>query len=366
MASAVLVLVGTAKGAFVLRSDAARREFQVSGPHLAGWQVSAFAFDGRHGRCRLLAGARSALWGAFVYWSDDLGATWSEPEQATLAFPADTGATLQQVWQLETAGPDEPDVVYAGVEPAALFRSDDAGQTFSLVRGLWDHPHRPCWQPGGGGLCLHTILVDPRDPRRIHVAISTGGVYRSEDRGERWQPRNVGIRADFLPEDQRYPEFGQCVHKVGRDAADPDRLYLQNHFGLYRSDDGGDTWWDVADGIPSDFGFPLVAHPRRPNTAYVIPLQSDAARWTVDGACRVYRTRTAGASWEPLGEGLPGAGAYLTVLRDAFAADSLDPAGLYFGTRTGQLFGSTDEGGRWRLLLDYLPPILCVKAAVLE
>src|SRR5579884_1208309 len=309
MASAVLVLVGTAKGAFVLRSDAARREFQVSGPHLAGWQVSAFAFDGRHGRCRLLAGARSALWGAFVYWSDDLGATWSEPEQATLAFSADTGATLQQVWQLETAGPDEPDVVYAGVEPAALFRSDDAGQTFSLVRGLWDHPHRPCWQPGGGGLCLHTILVDPRDPRRIHVAISTGGVYRSEDRGERWQPRNVGI--------------------------------------------------------PSDFGFPLVAHPRRPNTAYVIPLQSDAARWTVDGTCRVYRTRTAGASWEPLGEGLPGAGAYLTVLRDAFAADSLDPAGLYFGTRTGQLFGSTDEGGRWRLLLDYLPPILCVKAAVL-
>jgi photosystem II stability/assembly factor-like uncharacterized protein len=250
------------------------------------------------------------------------------------------------------------------VEPAALFRSDDGGETFQLVEGLWNHPHRPRWTPGGGGLCLHTVLPHPTDPERIWVAISTGGVYRSDDGGGSWQPRNQGVRAQFLPEPDRYPEFGQCVHKIDLAAGRPDRLYLQNHWGLYRSDDAGDSWVDVANGVPSDFGFPVVAHPADPEAAYVIPLTSDEFRCTPDARMQVFRTRDAGGSWEPLGDGLPQRDAYLTVLRDGFASDGMDPAGLYFGTRTGELFGSTDGGESWRMLAEWLPPVTCVKAAV--
>jgi hypothetical protein len=266
------------------------------------------------------------------------------------------------VWQLQPAGDDRPDTVFAGVEPAALFRSDDRGETFELVRGLWDHPHRPRWEPGGGGLCLHTVLVDPGDPDRMWIAISTGGVYRTEDGGKSWQARNQGVRAVFLPD--KHPEFGQCVHKIAPAGGNPDRLYLQNHWGLYRSDDAGDHWEDMANGVPSDFGFPMVAHPRDPGTAWIIPLDSDQFRCTPDGRARVYRTGDAGASWEALGDGLPERDAWLTVLRDGFGTDGLDPAGLYFGTRTGQLYASADEGGHWQTLAGWLPPVVCVKAAV--
>ncbi len=358
----VLLAVGTMKGAWLFAGDPGRGKWRASGPHFRGEQVYAIRFDGRGGRRRLLAGTAHGHWGAVVRRSDDLGRTWVEPERANLRFPEGSDASLARVWQLQPAGEDRPGTVWAGVEPAALFRSDDGGETFELVEGLWEHPHRPRWEPGGGGLCLHTVLLDPADPERMWIAISTGGVYRSDDGGRSWQARNDGIRAVFLPD--RYPEFGQCVHKVARAGGRPGRLYLQNHWGLYRSDDGGDHWEDMANGVPSDFGFPMVAHPADPDTAWMIPLDSDEFRCTPDGQARVYRTRDAGGSWEPLTDGLPQRDAWLTVLRDGFATDGLDPAGLYFGTRTGELFASSDEGEHWQALAGWLPPVVCVKAAV--
>ena len=231
------------------------------------------------------------------------------------------------------------------------------------MQGLLDHPHRPKWTPGGGGLCLHTILPDPVDRNRIIIATSTGGVYRTEDGGATWQARNAGVRADFLPE--KYPEFGQCVHKVVQNPAQPQRLYLQNHWGLYRSDDGGDSTHDIAKSVPSDFGLCMVGHPHDPETVYIVPIESDEYRCTPEGKLRVYRTRNGGASWEPLTRGLPQKNALETVLRDSLTADTLDPAGIYFGTRSGKVFGSADEGKSWQLIQEGLPPVVCVRAAVL-
>ena len=361
-AGEVLLTVGTMKGAWLFAGDPERGKWRWSGPHFRGEQVYAIRFDGRGGRHRLLAGTEHGHWGAVVRSSDDLGRSWSEPAEGNLRFPEGTDAALARVWQLQPAGDDRPGTIWAGVEPAALFRSDDGGETFELVKGLWDHPHRPRWEPGGGGLCLHTVLPDPADPERMWIAISTGGVYRTDDGGRSWQARNDGVRAVFLPD--KYPEFGQCVHKIAPAGGRPDRLYLQNHWGLYRSDDGGDHWEDMANGVPSDFGFPMVTHPTDPDTAWIIPLDSDEFRCTPDGQARVYRTRDAGGSWEALTDGLPERDAWLTVLRDGFASDGLDPAGLYFGTRTGQLFGSADEGDSWQALAEWLPPVVCVKAAV--
>ncbi len=361
----ILLMVGTTKGAFLFRGGEDRSAgFEVSGPYFPGLAVYALAFDGRGGRRRLLAGVESSHWGAMVHRSDDLGRTWSDPAEGNVRFPEGTAAALTRVWQLTPADVDRPDTVYAGVEPAALFRSDDAGETFELVRGLWDHPHRPRWQPGGGGLCLHTVVPDRTDPERMWVAISAAGVYRTDDDGASWQARNRGVRADFLPD--HHPEFGQCVHKIAQAAGEPDVLYLQNHWGLYRSDDGADSWTDIANGVPSDFGFPIVAHPSEPGTAFAIPLESDGFRCMPEGRARVYRTRDAGGSWEALCAGLPQRDAYLTVLRDGFATDGLAPAGLYFGTRTGQVFASDDEGEHWRLVAGWLPPVLCVKAAAVD
>jgi photosystem II stability/assembly factor-like uncharacterized protein len=357
----VLVLVGTMKGLWVFQADPDRKEFRERGPYFPGHTVYAAAFDGRAGRRRLLAAPSSMHWGAVVRASDDLGETWTDPAEGNVRFPEGTDATLRMVWQLQPAGEREPDVVWAGVEPAALFRSDDAGETFQLIRGLWDHPHRPKWQPGGGGLCLHTVIADPGDPANMWVAVSAAGVYRTRDGGATWSVSNKGIRAQFLPDP--YPEFGQCVHKIAR-SADGRMFYLQNHWGLYRSDDQGESWVDVANGVPSDFGFPMVAHPRDPGTAFIIPLTSDEFRVVPDAQPRVFRTRNAGESWEPLSDGLPEGDAYLTVLRDGFTTDGTDPAGLYFGTRTGQLYASSDEGEHWRPLAEWLPPVVCVKAAV--
>jgi photosystem II stability/assembly factor-like uncharacterized protein len=255
-------------------------------------------------------------------------------------------------------------VVFAGVDPAALYRSDDRGETFQPVESLLNHPERPYWMPGFGGLCLHTVLPDPRDPKRIIVGISSAGTYRSDDGGETWTRRNKGVvMADDGP--PIAPHFRpQCAHKMRYDAKNPDRIYLQNHPGVYRSDDGGDSWIDIAKGLPSVFGFPLVAHPSRADTAYLIPLESDNFRVPIEGKTKVWRTRDAGTSWEPLGNGLPQHDAYFSVLRDAFTSDSLDPAGLYFGTRGGHLFASDDEGESWRSIADWLPAVLCVRAAV--
>ena len=357
-----IVLVGTSKGLFTLRSRDGRRSFDVEGPMLPGEEVYATGVDTRSSTPRLFAGSVSMHWGPVLRHSDDLGGSWSEQDEAAVRFPDDTGAALQRIWQVEPGTAADPDVVYAGVEPAALFRSEDRGETFSLVRGLWDHPHRPQWQPGGGGLCMHTVLPHPTDPDRILIALSTGGVYLSDDRGKSWRASNAGIVATFLP-GSPIPEFGQCVHKVARDAANPDRLYLQHHDGIYRSDDGGGSWQAMTSIAGVDFGFPVVAHPSRPDTAYLIPLQGAEYRCTPDGKCVVWRTSDAGATWEPLTNGLPQEDAHLTILRDAFTNDGDDPAGLYFGTRTGEVYGSADDGDSWQELAARLPPVLSVRAA---
>jgi photosystem II stability/assembly factor-like uncharacterized protein len=359
----VILLVGTMKGAFLFRSDASRGEWQSGGPWFQGTPVYALAYDGRGDRRRLWAGSASWHWGPNLRSSDDFGATWTNPEATPIRFPEGSGVDLKQIWQIEPGREEEPEVLYCGVEPAALFESRDGGGTWSVVRGLFDHPHRAKWQPGGGGLCLHTIFVHPRQPRLL-VAISTGGVYRSDDGGATWAPKNQGVRAQFLPEDSRYPEFGQCVHKVVGHERRPERLFLQNHWGLYRSDDFGDRWEDVANGVPSDFGFAMAQHPHDPETVYIVPLESDEFRCTPEARLRVYRTRDAGAAWEPLTAGLPQEGAYETVLRDALATDTCPTAGVYFGTRSGKLFASRDEGDSWRALAEGLPPVVCVKAAV--
>jgi photosystem II stability/assembly factor-like uncharacterized protein len=358
----VLLLVGTMKGAFVFSSNADRREWRMEGPHFRGQAVYAMAFDQRGGRRRILASAQSMHWGSVVRTSDDFGATWSAPDRQNVRFAEGSDLALANIWQLRPGRADEPDVLYAGVEPAALFESRDAGESWSPVEGLLSHPHRPQWQPGGGGLCLHTIVVDPADPRRMGVAISTGGFYRTEDGGESWRARNVGVRAEFLPD--KYPEFGQCVHKVVHHPSRPERLFLQNHWGLYRSDDWGDSWHDIANGVPSDFGFAMEVHPHEPDTVYIVPLESDEFRVVPEARLRVYRTRDAGESWQPLSEGLPQEDAYELVLRDGMASDGADPAGIYFGTRGGKLFGSANAGDTWMEIADALPPVVCVKAAV--
>jgi photosystem II stability/assembly factor-like uncharacterized protein len=354
----VLLLIGTTKGLFTLDASG-----ELNNPIASGASIPSVAYDSRNRR--VLAGKTSFFYGTGVVSSDDLGKTWQEPEQPNLKFPSDVDAVVKQAWQIAPAGPNEPNVVYAGVEPASLFRSTDGGETFELVRGLWDHPHRATWTPGFGGLCLHTVLPDQRDANKMTVAISTGGVYKSDDGGESWRPSNTGIRADFMPEDKRYPEYGQCVHKVARDADKPETLFLQNHGGLYRSDDGGTSWNDIAHDVPSDFGFVMVTHPHKSGTAYIIPNGDAFNRWTPGARLRVYRTSDGGASWEALTSGLPQKDAYITVLRDAFSSDAMNPAGLYFGTRSGELYGSSDDGNTWELLAEHLPPVLVVRAATL-
>ena len=358
-----LLLIGTTKGAFILRSNAQRRSWEVGGPYFHGHSVYALAYDGRRGRRRIWASTQS-YWGTLLRSTDDFGKSWTNPQQAPIRFPADTGVSLKNIWQISLGRPEEPDVLYCGVEPAALFGSCDAGETWSLNRALFDHPHRPRWLPGNGGLALHTVLLDPTDRQRMYVAISSGGVYRSNDGGQTWTAQNRGVRATFMP--NKYPEFGQCVHKIAMHSTHPGRLFLQNHWGLYRSDDYAETWTDIANGVPSDFGFPILVHPQKPEWVYVIPVESDEFRCASEGRLRVYRSRNAGASWEPLMRGLPQKGAYETVLRDALTADGFDPVGLYFGTRSGQLFGSRDEGRSWQKIVEGMPSIVCVRCGVVD
>lgn len=360
-----LLLVGTTKGAFVFRSDAQRTNWGEAGPYFPGRSVYALAYDGRKGRSKLWAAVNSPYWGSFLSSSADFGKTWSDPESYNIKFPEGSDVSLKQIWQIVN-DPHNEDTLYCGVEPAALFKSTDSGETWSLNHGLFDHPHRAQWQPGGGGLCLHTILPDPSNAKRIWIAISTGGVYRSDDGGETWQPRNKGICARFMPPDQQYPEWGQCVHKVVTHPSNPTRMFLQHHWGVYRSDNAGDSWDDIGKGLPSDFGFAMEIDQHDANTVYIIPIESDEFRCTPEGKLRVYRTKDGGDSWHALAQGLPQEDALETILRDNMDADANNPTGLYFGTRSGKVFGSSNGGDSWTLLKEGLPPVTCVKTATVN
>ena len=349
----IALAVGTTQGLFMV-SDG-----RVDGPFFAGDFVPAFTAA----RDRYIGAPLNAHIGATIRSSLDGGATWSDPDASVVAFPDGSGAAVAQVCQLHN-GPPTTSLLFAGTEPAALFRSADGGSSFDLVRPLWDHPDRPSWRssPGCGG--LHTVLTHHARPGRIVVAVSWGGVYRSDDSGATWHARNAGI--GLANAGGNSPDHGQCVHKLDIDAADPDVLWAQAHGGVYRSADAGDSWVEVGRageqrGLPSDFGFPVVAHPHWPNTAYVFPLESEDFRCSAGGRCRVYRTTDAGASWEALGEGLPQENAHVTVLRDAFTAGRADPYVLAFGTASGEIYASADGGDSWRLTVRHLPPILAVR-----
>ena len=355
-----LVAIGTRKGLWLARSND-RRTWALDGPHFLMREVPSIGIDTRGPQPRLLVGFRSEHWGPAIQHSDDLGKTWDEAPEGAVIFPEDTGAAVERVWQI-TPDVHDPDVVWASTEPQALWRSGDRGETFSLVRGLWDHPHRPEWGAGFGGAAIHTILPDPADAASMLVAMSTGGVYRTADGGTSWTANNRGIKAPYQPDP--WPEFGQCVHKVARDSGNPARLYAQNHHGVYRSDDNGATWTSIEDGLPTDFGFTVLTHPTKADTLWLIPVASDDERIPPGGQLQVQRSTDAGASWVTYSEGLP-APSYTCVLRDAAAADTHEQAGIYFGTRNGEVYASADEGESFARIAEQLPDILCVRAAVL-
>jgi hypothetical protein len=350
------IAIGTRKGLW-LGSDS-EGSWHLDGPHFPMSEVTALLWQAGSGTPRLLAGVMSPHWGAKVSASDDLGHTWSEPVGDEMRFAPDDGASLQRVWQLQT-DPYRPGVVWAGCEPTSLWRSDDDGRSFALVRSLWDHPHRPQWAPGFGGAAVHTVV--PRSSDSVVIAMSTGGVYRSDDDAASWRPTNTGISAYFFPDP--YPEFGQCVHKVAADGTDPAVMYAQNHHGVYRSDDDGVTWTSIADGLPSDFGFVMLAHPQRAGTAWVIPLVADGERIPPGGRLRVWRTDDGGRSWSSSESGLPD-DCFTVVLRDSahVAAPQGDgDAVIAFGTRDGCVYVSTDDGRTFEQAASHLPDVLCVR-----
>jgi hypothetical protein len=362
MAGKTILMVGTRKGLWLGTSDEAREEWDFTGPHFDMEEVYSCLVDTRGGTPRLLAGTSSPWLGPQVRRSDDLGGSWHETPNGAVRFPDGVDANVERIWQLVPG--TEDGVVYAGTEPGAVWRSTDRGETFALERALWDHPHHAEWGEGFGGQAFHTILPHPADPQSVTVAISTGGVYQTGDGGRTWEPRNDGIRAEFLPEGQQFPEFGQCVHKVTRHPSQPERLYLQNHGGVYRSDDHGAHWTYIADGLPADFGFPIVVHPHEPDTVFVFPIGGGDGRYPPEAKARVWRSRDAGDTWEELGDGLPDR-FYVAVMRDAMCADDHDRAGLYFGARNGAVWGSADEGATWRQVVSDLPDVMCVRAATI-
>lgn len=362
--SDTLLMIGTRKGLWLARSDEARESWTIEGPQFLMNEVIACSIDSRGGSTRLFAGAMSSHFGPQVFRSDNLGKSWEETPNGAIRFPEDTGAALAQVWQIVPGPDNEPNVLYAGTEPSALFRSTDRGETFELVRALWDHPHREEWGAGFGGQAIHTILPGLDDTAKMTVAMSTGGVYQTSDNRESWSPANKGVKAYFLPDP--WPEFGQCVHKVARHPSTPDRMYLQNHHGVYRTDNGGTEWVSIADGLPSDFGFPILVDPNDPDTVYVFPLVADGERIPPGGKPRVWRSANAGKSWTELGNGLPADGFYAAVMRDAMTADNAPQTGLYLGSRDGSIFASNDAGESWRQIAEHLPDVMCLRSALIS
>ena len=346
-----LLLAGSKKGLFIFTS-ADRASWDMHGPFLRGKEVHHAVHDPRDGR--IYAASNDAWFGSEIVYSDDLGQSWTSAKRNP-AFAESSDLKLERIWHIEPGRASEPGVVYAGVAPAALFRSNDRGETWDEVTALSEHPTRSRWHPGAGGLCLHSIQLDPANPQRMFIAISAVGVFRTDDGGATWQPMNRGTRAEFMPE--KFPEFGQCVHKLLMASSQPRLLFQQNHCGVYRSANAGESWDEITAGLPSDFGFPLGVHPREPETIFVLPLQGAEFRCPPDGKLRVFRTRDGGQSWQPLTDGLPQEDAFSSVLREGMAVDAGTPAGVYIGTNNGKIFASHDEGDSWMTLADNLPPV---------
>ncbi|MFI2712262.1 WD40/YVTN/BNR-like repeat-containing protein [Micromonospora sp. NPDC018662] len=369
--SAIRVLVGTRKGAFLLTSDERRRDWTVDGPHFGGWEI--YHLTGSPvDPDRLYASQSSGWFGQLIQRSDDGGRSWA-PVGNDFAYAGDVGEHLwfdgtprpwefKRVWHLEPSRHD-PDTVYAGAEDAALYVSTDGGEKWSELTALRQHPSGPGWQPGAGGMCLHTIILDPADRDRIYVAISAAGAFRSDDGGASWLPINKGLRSGEIPDQDS--ETGHCVHRLAQHPSRPDTLFMQKHWDVMRTDDAGGSWREVSGNLPSDFGFPIAVHAHEPETIYVVPITSDSLHYPPEGRLRVYRSRTGGEHWEPLTEGLPQSHCYVNVLRDAMAVDTLDECGIYFGTTGGQVYHSADAGDSWAPIVRDLPPVLSVEVQVL-
>lgn len=350
-------MVGTRKGAFLFWSDQNRKQWKRSFHH-EGWMVHHMIYDTRNNE--IYSATSGEVFGGLVQRSPDFGKTW-EHHNEKLDYPSDSEHRVRKIWHVEPGPESTPNRIYAGVERAGLFVSDDKGTHWESVDSLNNHATSELWTPGGGGLILHTIVLDPQDDQRMYVGISAAGVYRTDDGGKTWAPKNKNVRADFLSDP--LPEVGQCVHKFALHPAKPEILYQQNHCGMYRSDDRGDNWIDIGDELPSRFGFALSIHAHDPDTVYIVPLVGDDRRYVADGDMSVWRSRDRGESWEHLTRGLP-KGAYLTILRENLAVDEAHPCGVYVGTQTGQIFFSADEGASWELMADFLPPVYSVSTAI--
>jgi len=391
--SSVRVLVGTHKGGFVIESDGKRENWSVSEPHFAGWEI--YHMKGSPADPNLIFASQTSGWlGQLIQRSTDGGKTWHQPglkpgEPAMPAWPAtapnkfiydtseETGHPLtthqwydgtqhpwefKRVWHIEPSLAD-PNVVYAGIEDAALFKSIDCGESWQELSGLRGHGTGPKWQPGAGGMCLHTVLLDPSNPDRIYIAISAAGAFRTDDGGKTWKPINKGLVSPFMPDPNA--EIGHCVHHVALHPSRPNTLFMQKHWDVMRSDDAGDSWHEVSGNLPTDFGFAIDVHAHEPETIYVVPIKSDSLHYPIDGKLQVYRSRTGGNEWEALTRGLPQQDCYVNVLRDAMAVDCLDDCGIYFGTTGGQVYCSPDGGDTWRTIAENLPAVLSVEVQTL-
>jgi photosystem II stability/assembly factor-like uncharacterized protein len=368
----VRLLVGTRKGAFVMTSDGARRNWSVSGPHFAGWEV--YHMKGSPADPNRIYASQSSSWsGQVMQRSDDGGATWNVVGNK-FAYDGLPGTHMwydgtphpwefKRVWHIEPSLTN-PDEVLAGVEDAALFRSSDAGQTWTELSGLRTHTTGSAWQPGAGGMCLHTIIVDPGDPQRIYIAISAAGAFRTDDSGATWKPINRGLHSLYIPDPTA--EVGHCVHHIAAHPSRPGVLFMQKHWDVMRSNDAGENWHEISGNLPTDFGFVIDVHAHEPETLYVVPIKSDSEHFVPDGKLRVFRSRSGGNEWEPLSKGLPDRDCYVNVLRDAMAVDKLDECGIYFGTSGGQVYASADSGDSWNAVVRDLPAVLSVEVQTLD